>query len=82
MVSLQHLKSVIEEHCIQSKTGNLEDCEDTIHTSEHYIAVIDGATSKRKGDGKEKPVAAEQQQSSVKPLTKCHLTVRHVRQLL
>jgi len=46
MVPAQPLKTVIVEQCLQSKTGNPEDCEDTIHTSEHYIAVIDGATSK------------------------------------
>ena len=46
MVSLQPLKAVIEEKFIQSKTGNLKDCEDTLHTSKHYVAVIDGATSK------------------------------------
>ncbi|ETW98694.1 MAG: hypothetical protein ETSY1_17760 [Candidatus Entotheonella factor] len=36
----------ILETYIQSKTGHEEDCEDLIHMSEHYIAVIDGATSK------------------------------------
>ena len=39
----------IEEKFIQSKTGNLEDCEDAIYTDDSYFAVIDGATSK---DGK------------------------------
>ena len=53
MVPLQPLRAVIEEQFIQSKTGRLEDCEDTLHTSEHYVAVIDGATSKseRKWEG-------------------------------
>lgn len=46
MVPLQILKAVIEEQFIQSKTGKLSDCEDTLHTSEPYVAVIDGATSK------------------------------------
>ena len=46
MVSLQPLKAVIEEQFIQSKTGNLEDCEDTLHSGDCYVAVIDGATSK------------------------------------
>ena len=46
MVSPQPFKAVIEDQFIQSKTGNPEDCEDTLHTGEHYIAVIDGATSK------------------------------------
>ncbi len=46
MVPLQPLKAVIEEQFIQSKTGKLSDCEDTLHISAHYIAVIDGATSK------------------------------------
>jgi glycerophosphoryl diester phosphodiesterase len=54
MVPLQPLKAVIEDQFIQSKTGNLEDCEDTLHTSEHFVAVIDGATSKseRRWEGK------------------------------
>ena len=38
--------ATILETYIQSKTGNLEDCEDRIHISAHFIAVIDGATSK------------------------------------
>ena len=46
MVPEKPLKTVLEEQFIQSKTGNPEDCEDAIHTSKHYIAVIDGATSK------------------------------------
>jgi glycerophosphoryl diester phosphodiesterase len=46
MVPFEPLKAVIEEQFIQSKTGNLEDCEDTLHNGEHYVAVIDGATSK------------------------------------
>jgi glycerophosphoryl diester phosphodiesterase len=39
---------------VQSKNGNQEDCEDVIHISEHFIAVIDGATSKThdRWDGK------------------------------
>jgi glycerophosphoryl diester phosphodiesterase len=54
MVPQQPLKAVIEEQFIQSKTGNLKDCEDTLHTSEHYIAVIDGATAntERRWEGK------------------------------
>ena len=46
MVPLEPLKAVIEEKFILSKTGNLEDCEDTLHIGEHYVTVIDGATSK------------------------------------
>ena len=42
----QHLKTVIEEQFIQSKTGSLADCEDALHAGKHYIAVIDGATAK------------------------------------
>jgi glycerophosphoryl diester phosphodiesterase len=53
MVPVQHLKASIEEQFIQSKTGNPEDCEDAVHITEHYMAVIDGATSKteRRWDG-------------------------------
>jgi hypothetical protein len=36
----------IVEAYSQSKTGNQQDCEDRIHISDHFIAVIDGATSK------------------------------------
>jgi glycerophosphoryl diester phosphodiesterase len=46
MVPLQPLKAVIEEQFIQSKTGNIEDCEDTLYTGEHYVSIIDGATAK------------------------------------
>lgn len=45
MSRLQHLKGVVEEQFVQSKTGSLKDCEDSIHISDHFIAVIDGATS-------------------------------------
>jgi hypothetical protein len=38
--------ATILETYIQSKTGKQEDCEDRIHISEYFIAVIDGATSK------------------------------------
>jgi len=41
----QHLSASIEEQFIQSKTGSLENCEDSIHINDHFIAVIDGATS-------------------------------------
>ena len=46
MAPAQHLKTVIEEQFLQSKTGILEDCEDKLYIGKHYIAVIDGATSK------------------------------------
>ncbi len=48
-----HDATVIET-LIQSKTGVPADCEDCIHLSEHFIAVIDGATSKTQDrwDGK------------------------------
>jgi glycerophosphoryl diester phosphodiesterase len=36
----------ILESNLQAKTGHQEDCEDMIHISDHFIAVIDGATSK------------------------------------
>ena len=42
----RHLKALVEEQFIQSKTGNLDDCEDALHINEHFVAVIDGATSK------------------------------------
>ncbi len=42
----QHLKALVEEQFIQSKTGNPDDCEDALHINEHFVAVIDGATSK------------------------------------
>lgn len=34
------------EHFFQSKTGDLDACEDVIHISENFFAVIDGETSK------------------------------------
>jgi hypothetical protein len=42
----RHLKALVEEQFIQSKTGNPDDCEDAFHINEHFVAVIDGATSK------------------------------------
>ena len=42
----QSLRAIVEEQFIQSKTGKLEDCEDLIHISENFIAVIDGFTPK------------------------------------
>jgi glycerophosphoryl diester phosphodiesterase len=42
----QDLEALVEEQFIQSKTGNLDDCEDALHINEHFVAVIDGATSK------------------------------------
>jgi len=44
--SNQSRVAVIEEQFIQSRTGREEDNEDLIYTSEHFIAVVDGATSK------------------------------------
>ena len=38
----------IEALYLQSKTGNVLDCEDVIHKSEHFVAVIDGVTAKTK----------------------------------
>lgn len=35
----------VVEHYINSKSGNLETCEDVIFIGEHYVAIIDGATS-------------------------------------
>src|SRR5712692_3661702 len=42
------LQPIVEEQFILSKTGLPEDCEDAIHISSHFIAVIDGATSTSK----------------------------------
>jgi glycerophosphoryl diester phosphodiesterase len=44
----------VVESFLQSKNGQPEDCEDVIHISDHFIAVIDGATSKTpdRWDGK------------------------------
>lgn len=48
------LGATILETYVQPKTGNEADCEDVIHISKHFIAVIDGATSKTndRWDGK------------------------------
>ena len=46
MSASQSLRAVVEEKFVQSKTGRMEDCEDSIHVCENFIAVIDGATSK------------------------------------
>ena len=50
----QPVGATILDAFAQSKTGRPEDCEDVIHISEHFIAVIDGATSKTQDrwDGK------------------------------
>lgn len=42
----QSLQAIVEEQSIQSKTGRLDECEDLIHISEDFVAVIDGFTSK------------------------------------
>jgi glycerophosphoryl diester phosphodiesterase len=36
----------IEEQTLRSKTDNEEDCEDAVYAGPHFVAVIDGATSK------------------------------------
>lgn len=50
----KHIHASVAELFIQSKTGNIQDCEDLIHISQHYMAVIDGASSKtnKKWDGR------------------------------
>ena len=50
----EHMRVSVAEQFIQSKTGNMQDCEDRIHISQHYLAVIDGASSKtnKKWDGR------------------------------
>lgn len=40
------LSASIVETYSQSKTGKQQDCEDRIHISDHFVAVIDGATAK------------------------------------
>jgi hypothetical protein len=42
----QPLKYSVEESQIIAKTGKAEDCEDILFLDEHFLAVIDGATSK------------------------------------
>lgn len=42
------LRYTIEEHLLRSKTGNEEENEDAIYPGPHFVAVIDGATSKSK----------------------------------
>jgi hypothetical protein len=42
----QVIMIIIKEQFIQSKTGISRDCEDSIHISEDFVAVIDGFTSK------------------------------------
>jgi len=44
----ERIRGSVEELFIQSKTGNMRDCEDLIHISQNYLAVLDGATSKTK----------------------------------
>ncbi len=39
-------KYEILEKFIAAKSGRMEDCEDRLHISEHFLAVIDGATGK------------------------------------
>jgi glycerophosphoryl diester phosphodiesterase len=45
MTKLSPFSTAIVETYLQSKTGKPQDCEDRIHISEHFIAVIDGATA-------------------------------------
>ncbi len=40
------LDYTIEEQLLIAKTGNDDDCEDAIYTGPHFVAVIDGATSR------------------------------------
>lgn len=42
----RQLSAFVEEQFIQSKTGNPDDCEDAIRITDHFITVVDGATSK------------------------------------
>ena len=42
---LHHSQAIIEEQFIQSKTGRLEDSEDSLCINGNFVAVIDGATS-------------------------------------
>src|SRR5437763_16204107 len=40
-------KFLVEEQFCMSKTGKLEDCEDSIYIGDHFVAVIDGVTTKK-----------------------------------
>jgi hypothetical protein len=40
------MKNNIIEYCLQSKTGNMDECEDIIVVTQDFYAVIDGVTSK------------------------------------
>jgi glycerophosphoryl diester phosphodiesterase len=52
--NLAPLQYTVEEQLLVSKTGNESDCEDAIYIGPHFVAVIDGATSRteRRWDGK------------------------------
>jgi hypothetical protein len=52
--NLEPLQYRVEEQLFVSKTGNDADCEDAIYIGPHFVAVIDGATSRtqRKWNGK------------------------------
>lgn len=47
------LRYTVQEYALVSKTGRDEDCEDALYIGPHFVAVIDGATSKteRRWDG-------------------------------
>ncbi len=47
------LRFTVQEHMLISKTGYDEECEDALYIGPHFVAVIDGATSKteRRWDG-------------------------------
>jgi len=51
---ISSLEYTVEEQALIAKTGHDEDCEDAIYIGPHFVAVIDGATSKteRRWDGK------------------------------
>ncbi len=46
MLTKKKRKMVVNQYFLQSKTQNPQDCEDEIVITEHFAAIIDGATSK------------------------------------
>ncbi|MGH1362185.1 MAG: PP2C family serine/threonine-protein phosphatase [Calditrichia bacterium] len=46
MASSKKITFKILEQFIQPKTGDMKNCEDRVHISENYVAVIDGTTSR------------------------------------
>lgn len=74
------MMKIIEKY-INSKTGDIADCEDKIFISDDFIAVIDGATSKTDFKYKNKTpgaLAAEIIANALKALSKYHTAYKVV----